>query len=270
MPIHPTAIVDPSAEIDPTADIGAYAVVEPNVRIGPRVRLYAHTYISSYATLGADCQIHPFAIVGHLPQDLKFTGEPSYTEVGEGTIVREHTSIHRGTTPGSKTVVGRRCFIMSAGHVGHNCTVGDDVIMASGAVLGGHVDVGNRAFISGNVAVHQFVRVGELCMVAGVIALIQDAPPFMTVGRPPYVAGPNVIGLRRAGLSREERQEIRHCYRLVYRSGVPLSKAIAQLGDHIRTEPGRRLLEFLQAPSKRGLLRARRRATASDANEDAA
>lgn len=270
MPIHPTAIIDRSAEIDPSADIGAYSVVEQNVRVGPRVRLYAHTYVSEGTALGADCQVHPFAIVGHPPQDLKFTGEPSFTEVGEGSVLREHVSIHRGTVPGSTTVVGRRCFVMSAGHIGHNCVVGDDVVIASGAVLGGHAVVGDRAFISGNAALHQFVRVGELCMVAGVVAVLQDVPPFMTVGRPPHVTGPNVVGLRRAGLSNEERQEIRHCHRLLYRSGVPLPKAIAQLGDHIRTDPGRRLLEFLQAPSKRGLMRARRRSTVPEAGEDVA
>lgn len=269
MPIHPTAIVDKLAEIDPGAEIGAYAVVERNVRIGPGVRLYPHAYVSEGTTLGADCQIHPFAVVGHLPQDLKFTGAPSYTEVGDGTIVREHATIHRGTTPGSKTVVGRRCFIMSTSHVGHNCIVGDDVVIANGGLLAGHVVVGDRAFISGYTAVHQFVRVGELCMLAAVLAILQDVPPFMMVGRPPHVAGPNVVGLRRAGWTAEQRQEIRECHRLLYRRGLPLPKAIARIAERVATEPGRRLLEFLRAPSKRGVMPLRHCAKALKTSDEA-
>lgn len=258
MPIHPTAIVDSSAEVDPAAEIGAYAVVERNVRIGEGTRLYPHAYVAEGTTLGRRCQIHPFAVVGHLPQDVKFAGEPTFTEVGDETIVREHASIHRGTMPGSTTVVGRRCFIMATAHIGHNCVVGDDVVLVNGALLAGHVQVGQRAFISGNVAVHQFVRVGEFVILGGrVTAIAVDVPPFMRV-EPAGPVGLNLVGLRRAGFSPEELRELRECHRILYRGGLMLSHALARVATRVRTGPGRRLVEFLRSPSQRGHLSLRR------------
>lgn len=267
MAIHPTAIVDRTAEIDPTAEVGAYAIVERDVRIGPRVRLYPHAYVGEGTTLGADCEVHPFAVVGHPPQDLKFKGEPTFTVVGGGTIIREHATIHRGTMPGSTTVVGARCFIMSTGHIGHNCTVGDDVVIANGGLLAGHVSVGHRAFISGNAVVHQFSRLGELVMVAGGTRLVQDVPPYMLYG-PRGVHAPNVVGLRRAGLGSTERHELRQCHRLLYRSGLRLPDAIERIAGLVQTEPGRKLLAFLREPSKRGLATLRRPHAVMAADDD--
>ncbi len=252
MAIHSTAVVDRTAAIDPTAEVGAYAIVEGDVRIGPGVRVYPHAYIGRGTTLGAGCEVHPFAVVGHPPQDVKFKGEPTFTVVGAGTIIREHATVHRGTMPGSTTVVGARCFIMSTGHVGHNCTLGDEVVVANGALLAGHVTVGRRAFISGNAVVHQFTRLGELAMIAGGVRVPQDVPPFMLWG-PRGLHGPNVVGLRRAGLSHDERLELRQCHRLLCRSGLLLPEAIERVATLVRTEPGRKLLTFLQEPSKRGL-----------------
>lgn len=251
------------------AEIGAYAVVERNVRIGPGTRLYHHAYLAEGATLGQGCQIHPFAVVGHLPQDRKFTGEPSFTEVGDHTIVREHASIHRGQMPGSKTIVGRRCFIMATAHVGHNCVVGDEVVIANGGLLAGHVQLGSRAFISGNVAVHQFVRVGELVILGGRLkAITKDVPPFMMVDVPGPV-GLNVVGLRRAGLSAAERLELHECHRILYRSGLHFPVAIERVAETVRTDPGRRLVEFLRAPSKRGFLPLKRRVEAFSESDEA-
>jgi len=250
MPIHATAIVDPAAEIDSSAEIGAYAIVEKDVRILAGARVYPHAYIAQGTTLGERCEVHPFAVVGHLPQDLKFEGASSYTRIGEATIIREHATIHRGTMPGSTTVVGRGCFIMSAGHIGHNCTVGDHVTMANGTMLAGHVEIGDRAFLSGNAMVHQFVRVGELVIASGGARVTNDVPPFMTVC-PTGVVGPNVVGLRRAGLTSEERHEIRRAYKTLYRTGLPFSKAIELVAEMVQTAPGRRLMDFLRSPSKR-------------------
>lgn len=264
MPIHPTAIVDRSAEIDPTADVGAYAVVERNVRVGPETRLYPHAYVAEGTTLGMKCQIHPFAVVGHVPQDTKFSGEPSYTEIGDETIVREHATVHRGTAPGSRTLIGKRCFIMSTAHVGHNCIVGDEVVIANGGLAAGHVEIGDRAFISGNVAIHQFIRVGQLAMLGGrLAAIIKDIPPFLLVEVPGPV-GLNIVGLRRAGTSPEEIREIRECHRLLYRSGLPFPKARAQIATMVKTDAGRRMLAFLEAPSRRGITPLKRRPAAGE------
>lgn len=258
MTIHATAVVDKSAEIDPAAEIGAYAVVERDVQIGAGTRVYPHAYIAAGTTLGANCHVHPFAVVGHLPQDLKYDGAPSFTRIGDGTVIREHATVHRGTMPGSTTIVGQRCFIMTTGHVGHNCVIGDQVTIVNGALLAGHVQVGDRAFISGNVVLHQFTRIGELAMIGGGVPLAQDVPPFMLVRFPQQILGPNTIGLRRAGFTPPELRELRECHRALYRSGLPFSKAIERVAELVRTDPGHRLLAFLRAPSKRGFLPYRR------------
>lgn len=268
MPIHPTAIVHPTAEVDPTAEIGPYACVGEHSCLGPNVRIYAHGYISDYTTLAAGVQVHPFAVVGHLPQDLKFANEPTYCEVGADCVIREHATVHRGTAPGSKTTVGERVFIMSTGHIGHNCHVGHDAVIANGGLLAGHVELGHHAFVAGNVGVHQFVRIGEYVMVGGrAPGVVKDIPPFVTVDAP----GPatvNIIGLRRNGFTPDEIREIRHCHRVVYRSGLLLKNAIAQLRDEVQTTPGRRFVEFLTSPSKRGFAPLHRGLRHSDPADD--
>lgn len=257
MAIHPTAVVDRSAEIDPTVEVGPYAIIEANVRIGAATRIYPHAFIGEGTTIGQRCQVHPFAVVGHAPQDLKYTGSVSYTQIGDETVIREHASVHRGVSPGSFTTVGRRCFIMATAHVGHNCTVGDDVKMANGALLAGHVEVGNGVFMSGNAVAHQFSRLGELVMIGGVGRATHDVPPFMSVVFE-EIYGVNVIGMRRAGFTRAERNEIKNCFRIMFRSGLLLPAAIARVIETVETAPGRRLAEFLRAPSRRGYLHASR------------
>lgn len=267
MAIHPTAIVDKEAEVDPTAEIGAYAVVESGTHIGPETRIYPHAYVGQGTTLGRRCMIHPFAVVGHLPQDLKYDGAPSYTQIGDETVIREHASVHRGTIPESTTVVGRRCFVMSTAHIAHNCIVGDDVKLANAALISGHCEVGNGAFLSGYVGIHQFTRVGELAMLGGMSRVPNDVPPFMLVAEH-AIAGLNVIGLRRAGFSSTERLELRECYRLLYRSGLAFPEAIERVARHVQTDPGQRLVAFLRGKTLRGYLRPRSRQADEQTVED--
>jgi UDP-N-acetylglucosamine acyltransferase len=254
MSIHPTAIVSTDdVEIDSAAEIGAYSIIEPHVRIGPGVKVYPHAYIAQGTTLAARVQVHPFAVVGHLPQDFKFSGEPTFTFVDEDTVIREHCAVHRGTHPGTRTFIGRRCLLMCIGHVGHNCVIGDDAVIAG--TLGGHVEVGPRAFVSSSV-VHQFVRVGELAMIGGGLRLVSDLPPFMLFG-PQGIQGANVVGMRRAAFSPAERHELRRCHRVLFRSGMTLPRAIERLTADVQHPPGLRLLDFLRQPSRRGLGRFR-------------
>lgn len=257
MPIHPTAVVDSAAEIDPSADIGPGVIIEANVRIGAAVRLMAHCYVAWGTTLGARVQMHPFSAVGGLPQDVAFDGSPSYVTVGDDTILREGVTIHRGTTPESTTVVGCGCMLMANSHVAHNCRVGDKVVMVNSVALAGHVQVGDRVLMGGGAMAHQFVRIGELCMIRGLNPVPKDVPPFMMLG-PQGVVGTNVVGMRRAGFTAAERQEIRDCHRILYRSGLHFPQAIAQAVESVRTEPGKRLAAFLQADSRRGYERLRR------------
>ncbi|RMF70916.1 MAG: acyl-ACP--UDP-N-acetylglucosamine O-acyltransferase [Planctomycetota bacterium] len=263
MAIHPTAIVDAGAEIDPSAEVGAYAIVEGGVRIGARSRVFPHAFVGCGTTIGCDVQVHPFAVVGHHPQDVKWTQTPSYTVIGDGCIIREHATVHRGTDPDTTTELGRRVFMMSTSHVGHNCRVGDDVVLMNSALLAGHTQVGSRAIVSGNVSVHQFCRIGELAIISGLTRVPNDVPPFMMLA-PQGVVGPNVVGLRRAGYGSTERAELRAAHRLLYRSGLLFRDAVRRLADEVRTDPGRRLVAFLQAESKRGIAGYRRRARCDD------
>ncbi|TWT42025.1 Acyl-[acyl-carrier-protein]--UDP-N-acetylglucosamine O-acyltransferase [Phycisphaerae bacterium RAS1] len=252
MAIHVTAVVDRRAEIDPSAEVGAYAIIETGVKIGPETRIWPHAYISAGTTIGCRVQVHPHAVVGHHPQDFAWKGSPSYTQIGDETIIRECATVHRGTLADTTTVVGKRCFLMACSHVGHNCVLGDDVKIANGGLLSGYVSVGDKTFISGLSGVHQFVRIGELVMLSGGTRVVMDIPPFMIWG-PHGVTGPNVIGLRRAGLTGEERLELRKCHHLLYRSGLHFREAVARVAEFVRFAPGKRLAAFLAEPSKRGI-----------------
>jgi UDP-N-acetylglucosamine acyltransferase len=253
MPIHPTAIVDGKAEIDPTATIGPYAIIEGEVRIGPNAVIYPQAYISGWVTIGAGCQVHPGAVLGHLPQDFHFSGARTFLRIGDGTIIREHASIHRGTQPESETVIGKNCLIMGYSHIGHNCEVADEVKIANMAALSGHVSVGRGSFVSGYSLIHQFVRIGEYAMIAGGTRLGMDAPSFFTCIGESECLCVNVIGVRRAGFTQEEIAELRRAYRLLYRSGKTFQAAVAELAGTVHTPAGRRLVEFISFKSKRGI-----------------
>lgn len=253
MAIHPTAIVDPRAEIDPTAELGPHVVIEGPVKIGAGCKLGPFVVVLGNTEIGARCRIHAHAVIGDLPQDRAYKGGETFCQVGEECVIREGVTIHRGTEAGTATVVGNRCQLMTNAHVGHNCHVSDDAILISGALLGGYVHIGTRAIISGNTAVHQFVRIGELAMVGGVAKIVQDIPPFFMSDRNGKVVGVNFVGLMRAGMSSAERREIRDIFRDVYHAGMGHIQVIEHLGGVIKTDAGRRLLEFISADSHRGI-----------------
>jgi UDP-N-acetylglucosamine acyltransferase len=253
LPIHPTAIIHPSAEIDPNADIGPYVIVDGPVNVAAGTRIYPHVYLTGHTEIGPDCQVHPFASVGHLPQDTNHKGERTYCRIGRGTVLREYVSVHRGTQPESTTIVGADCLLFAGSHVAHNCQLADRVTLINGALLAGHVTVGERAVISGNAAAHQFVRIGECAMAAGMSTLSMDVPPFMTMLSRNLCSGVNLVGMRRAGLSREEIREIRDAYRILYRTNRAINTCLQELKEMVQTPAGRRLWQFLEQPSKRGI-----------------
>jgi len=253
MAIHPTAIVDPAAAIDPSADVGPYVMIEGPVQIGPGTRVQAHAHVSGWTTIGRDCQIHPFAIVGNLPQDFHYTGERSYCRVGDRVVIREGATVHRGTQPESETVIGDECFLMAYAHVGHNCLLDVGVKVYNMAALSGHVEVGPGAIVSGYALVHQFARIGKLAFIAAGARAGMDVPPFMTAFGESTIIQHNVLGMRRAGYSPEEIQEVRQAFRTLYRSGTLFRAAVEQLSDSVRTRAGQELVEFLTADSRRGI-----------------
>ena len=239
-------------------EVGPFAIVEPGVVIGARTRIWAHAYLCSGTTLGVDNVVHIGAIVGHEPQDKSYAGAPTRIEIGDRNVIREGCQLHRGTLPGSATVIGNDCYLMSNAHVAHNCRIEDGVIMATGAVLGGHASVGERAFLSGNVLVHQYARVGRLTMLQGGTAVSQDVPPFFTTRHGTNaLGGINVIGLRRAGFDRGRIAAIRRAYRTLFMNRSNLRLARERLLEAEREHGGptadvSELLDFI-ASAKHGV-----------------
>jgi len=258
--IHPTAIVDESVEFAEDVEVGPYVVIEAGVRIGPGTRLMAHAFVGRSTVLGAGNVLHPGAIVGHVPQDISTTGnEDSRVVVGDRNIFREYCTVHRGFRDGTETRIGDDCFIMAQSHVAHDCRLGNQVILAGGSLLAGHVQVEDRAFISGNVAVHQFCRIGTLAMVAGLARVSRDPPPYFLVTGDSVVRGLNLVGLQRAGITGEERGEIRNAYKILYRKSLRLEPALARIeASYPRSKYVRHLVEFIRG-SERGICPHHRR-----------
>jgi len=252
MAIHPTAIIDKSAQIDSTADIGPYAIIEGPVKIGAKTKIRAHAYLSGWTEIGQRCDIHPFAVVGHLPQDFHYNNERSYCKIGNDVIIRESATIHRGTQPESETIVGDECFLLAHSHIGHNCILGRGVKVYNLAICSGHVEIDDQAIISGYGGIHQFCRIGKLAFAAGAARVTMDVPPFMTCYGLSTIVQCNVIGMRRAGYGNEAIKEVRDAYRILYRSGQTFRKAVAQVAEMVKTDAGRELVEFISVESKRG------------------
>ncbi len=256
--IHPSAIVEPGVQIGQNVSIGPGSYVAAGACVADDCRIGPHVTVFGGVSLGAGCGVHAGAVLGDEPQDTGFSGAESFVEIGPGCKLREGVTIHRGTPPGSTTRVGAGCFLMTNVHIGHNVQVADDVIMASGAALGGYVQVGRKAFVSGNVSVHQFVKIGELAMLGAGCAVTKDVPPFCTVRGSALnqVAGLNVVGMRRAGLGAAERQAVKRAFRILYRSGLNVSDALAGLRSeaHSQAIVGG-IVTFLEN-SDRGICRA--------------
>jgi len=216
--IHPSAHVAPGAELDTGVTVGPCAVVGPQVRVGRDTRIGPHAVVEGRTTIGAGCRIFQFASVGAIPQDLKYRGEPSRLEIGDGTIVREYVSLNPGTTLGGMlTRVGKGCLFMVSSHVAHDCQVGNHVILANGAALGGHVVVEDHAIVGGLAGVHQYVRVGESALCAAGAMVSMDVPPFCTVaGDRARLHGLNVVGLRRRGFDAATITALKRAYRLIF------------------------------------------------------
>jgi len=252
--IHPSAVIDPSAEIGEDVEIGPYVIVESGVKLGRGCRVMAHAFLGRDTVVGEENVFHPGAVVGHAPQDISTTGrEKSRVVVGDRNSFREYCTVHRGYRDGTETRIGNDCLVMAQAHIAHDCILGDRVILAGGSLLAGHIVVEDRAFISGNVAVHQFCRIGSLAMVAGLARVSRDPPPYFLVKGDSAVHGLNIVGLQRAGLSEQERQEIRGAYKLLYRKGLRLEPALQRIEATYRHSAHvRHLVEFIRG-SERGI-----------------
>jgi UDP-N-acetylglucosamine acyltransferase len=259
--IHPDAQVHASAHVDPGAAIGAGCRIGPGCSISAEsvleegVELMAHVVLDGRVRLGAKAKVFPFATIGLAPQDLKYRGEPTGVEIGARTQVREHATIHRGSTGGDGlTRIGSDCLVMCVAHVGHDCRIGNGVVLVNNVMLAGHVEIGDFAVIQGGAAVQQFVRIGRLAMVAGMSGVERNVIPYgRAKGYRAKLLGLNVIGMRRRlGLSKDRVMGLAHLVHEIYR-GRPDEVAEALLPAHAEDELAREILDFARLRGRHGL-----------------
>jgi UDP-N-acetylglucosamine acyltransferase len=255
--IHPTAIINKNAEIDEDVEIGPYSIIGEGVIIEKGTKIGAHAVIEGPSRIGKGCRIFPFASIGAIPQDLKFKGEKTELIIGDRNTFREFVTINRGTAGGGgKTVIGSDGLFMAYSHVAHDCHIGNFVIMANGATLAGHITIEDHAIIGGLVAIHQFVRIGAYAMVAGFSGVSQDIPPYVLAsGNRTKLYGLNIVGLKRHGFLPETIRNLKIAYRILFRSGLTMAKAIEMVRKEIKgCQEVDHLISFIEN-SKRGICR---------------
>lgn len=259
MPIHPTAIIDKSCEISRDSRIGPYCIIGPHTRIGDGCVLDSHVSVHGWTDIGERCRFYSHSSVGTDPQDLKYEGETTQLKIGNDNVFREFVSLNRGTKGGHGiTVIGDSNFFMAYSHVAHDCFVGNGVIMANAATLAGHVTVGDHATVGAFSAVHQFCRVGPHAFIGGYSVVTRDALPFIrTVGNrnQAKIYGINVIGLERKGFSEKCIGELKHAYRICFRSKMNTGDALEEAKRTQWESPEvTTLIEFMES-SERGFIR---------------
>jgi UDP-N-acetylglucosamine acyltransferase len=257
--IHPLATVSPDAKLGENVEVGPYAFIDANVEIGDNSKIHPHATIYPYVRMGRDCQVFPGAVVGAIPQDLKFDGEVTYVEIGDRVTIRECATINRGTRASGKgvTSVGDDTLVMSYVHIAHDCRVGKHCILVSYVGIAGETDVDDWAIIGGNTAVHQFSHIGTHAMVGGCSAVNKDIPPYSICGRTPICyAGINIVGLRRRGFSTDIIRNIKDIYDTIYYQGYNISDGCAKVeAGFPQSEERDAILSFIRN-SKRGIVRA--------------
>ncbi|MBI3754879.1 MAG: acyl-ACP--UDP-N-acetylglucosamine O-acyltransferase [Deltaproteobacteria bacterium] len=266
--IHPTAVIQNGAKIEEGVEIGPYSLIGKDVTIGKGTIVSSHAVIEGWTTIGHDCKIHQFVSIGAPPQDVTYKGEKTEVVIGSNNAIREFVTIHRGSVKGGgKTIIGDKNFLMAYVHIAHDCRIGNNVLMANAATLAGHVTIGDYVYIGGLVAIHQFPKVGAYAIVGGASAITHDVPPYvMAVGNRAKLYGLNKVGLRRQRFSREEMDDLKKAYNILFRSGLTLKDAIDKARDELgHSEHVVHLVEFIK-DSKRGITREKGRR--AESNED--
>jgi UDP-N-acetylglucosamine acyltransferase len=256
--IHCTAIVSAKATLGQDVQIGPYCVVGGDVVLGDRVILRSHVVVEGRTRVGPDTELFPFASIGHCPQDLKYTGEPSELVVGDHNTIREYVTMNPGTTAGGMvTKVGDGGLFMMGAHVAHDCRIGDRVIMANNATLAGHVIVEDDAIIGGLAAVHQHVRIGRRAMVGGMSGVEHDVIPFgLVMGERATLNGLNVVGLKRGGFSRDDIQALQAAYDAMFASSGTMADRLSEIEKCYGDDgPVGELLAFMRSESSRAVCR---------------
>ncbi len=254
--IHPTAIIDPGAQIHPGARIGPYCVVGKDVTLGEDSELQHHVTVMGPTVIGRGNYFYAYCSIGQRTQDLKYAGEPTYLEIGDGNTFREFCTVNRGTLPGTKTIIGNDGNFLAYSHVAHDCKVGSKVIFSNNGTLAGHVEVGDHAVIGGLTAIHQFCRIGRHAITGGCSKIVQDVPPFFIAdGNPAVIRGVNLVGLERAGFGADTVRALKEAYRILYRGKLNVKQSVELMRQELPGIPEvTELAEFIES-SKRGIIR---------------
>lgn len=254
--ISKNAVVSPKAQIGDNVTIKHFAVIDDDVIIGDNVEIHSGAQIENGARISSGCKIFKSAVISCIPQDLKFIGEYTTLEIGEKTVVREFSTVSRGTQANKKTVIGNNCLIMAYCHIAHDSVIGNNVVLANATMLGGHVEIQDWAIIGGFVGIHQFVKVGEHSFVAFSSRITQDVPPYILAGGSPLnYKGLNLVGLKRRGFAEETIRHIKQAYNFIYGSTYNISDAMKAIKDSIpHTEEVMKIIDFVST-SERGIIR---------------
>lgn len=250
------AFVHPDAKLGENVTVEAFAFIDKNTEVGDGSHIMSGANVRSGSRVGSNCRIFPGAVIGGIPQDLKFKGEDSLAIVGNNTMIRECATVNRGTASKGHTIVGSNCLLMAYSHVAHDCVISDNVILGNATQLAGEVEVEHHAILSGGTLVHQFTRVGPHVMIQGGTRLGKDIPPYIIAGREPVCySGVNLVGLRRNGYSNEKINEIQEIYRTVYQAGFNFSDAVDKVERDFEETPEMRLIVDFIKNSPRGIVR---------------
>ncbi|MBP6610939.1 MAG: acyl-ACP--UDP-N-acetylglucosamine O-acyltransferase [Paludibacter sp.] len=253
---QPLAYIHPDAKIASTVVIDPFVTVDKNVEIGEGTWIGSNVTIMEGVRIGKNCRIFPGAVVGAIPQDLKYKGEETLVIIGDNTTLREYVTVNKGTSAKGKTVIGNNCLIMAYCHVAHDCILGNNIIISNATQLAGEVVIDDFAIISAGVLVHQFTRIGSHVMVQGGSRVNKDIPPFITAGRDPIsYAGVNSIGLRRRGYTNEQIRDIQDVYRYVYLKGMNTTHAIERIMAEMPASNERDEILLFIKNSPRGIIK---------------
>jgi len=254
--IHPSAVIDPEAKIGENVEIGPFVTIEKDVVIGDGCKIMSGAVICSGTRMGKDNRVFPHAVIGMVPQDLKFKGEYTTCEIGDNNSIREFVTINRGTASKGKTVVGSNNLLMAYVHLGHDCKFGNNIIVSNACQFAGEVEVMDCAVVGGGSLVHQFTRIGSYVMVQGGSRIGKDIPPYVMVGREPAsFEGLNLVGLKRRGFDAKQIGEVQEIYKYFYQKPLNTTQAIEAIEAEMpQTELRDSILSFVKA-SARGIIR---------------
>lgn len=254
--IHPTAIVSAKAEIGENVKIGPFTIIEDGVKVGDDCEIFSKVVLAEGTELGKGVRVFHSAVIGTVPQDLKFGGEKTKAIIGDDTTIREFVTFNRGTTYHNRSECGKNCLIMAYAHVAHDCLIGDNVIMANSVNLAGHVEIGDFAILGGVLPVHQFVKIGAHAMVGGGFRCQQDVVPYSLIGGYPLkVVGLNSVGLKRRGFKAEALKEIQRAYKILFFSKLNTTQAVEKVKSDVKQIPEvKTLLDFIEN-SERGIVK---------------